>query len=224
MKKIVLTAVLVMLISLVMIAPAAADPGKRNIKGVVTGIKGDTITVQTRQGETYVVSVPPGVAIGPVDVGDTVLIKAAAGENDTWFARSVKVVGAGDDEDEDEIEIEDDDDGDAEGFRDHSAFCAEGKQEGPHPLAPKIAERYGVSADMVMDFFCDGYSMGAIMLAIKTSQMEGVDAAPGDLLLMRAEGEGWGRIWQELRLIGSEKEGHSPPGWLKRPAHAGPKK
>jgi hypothetical protein len=59
------------------------------------------------------------------------------------------------------------------------------------------------------------------MLALKTSQLDGSDA--GELLEMRAEGKGWGKIWLEKGLIGSEKDGFSPAGLLKRPEHAGPK-
>jgi hypothetical protein len=61
------------------------------------------------------------------------------------------------------------------------------------------------------------------MLALKTSKIDGVDLDPGELLAGRALGKGWGQIWKDLYLIGSEKEGHSPPGLLNRPDHAGPK-
>ena len=166
-------------------------------------------------------TIPAGMDLSPIEAGDTVLIKAIAGEDGAWIARSIKQVGFGG-EDEDEIEIEDDD---LEGFRDHSAFCDEGKQDRPHPLATAIADRYeGVNEEMVMGYYCDGYSIGAIMLAVKTSQLEGVTDSIADLLGDRAEGKGWGLIWQDLGLIGSEKEGHSPSGLLKQPPHAGPKK
>ena len=138
-----------------------------------------------------------------------------------WLAISIKQVGGGNDkgnnDDKDKNKEKN------EGFKDNSAFCAEGKQEKPHPLAPKMAERFGVTEEMVMGYFCEGYSMGAIMLAIKTRQLEGMTDTPGDLLASRAAGNGWGQIWKELGLIGNEKEGHSPPGLLKRPDHAGPK-
>ena len=41
-----------------------------------------------------------------------------------------------------------------------------------------------------MGYFCNGQGMGAIMLALKTSQLSGAD--PDSLLAMRAAGEGWG--------------------------------
>jgi hypothetical protein len=71
-----------------------------------------------------------------------------------------------------------------------------------------------------MGYFCNGQGMGAIMLALKTSQLTGAD--PASLLAMRAAGEGWGQIWQELGLIGSEKDIKAPPGQLKKPAGNSP--
>jgi len=105
----------------------------------------------------------------------------------------------------------------------NSAYCAEGKQDKPHPFATKMAERYGVSEGWIMGYFCDGYGMGQIMLALKTGEIEGIGADPEILLDERANGLGWGVIWKGLGLIGSEREGHSPPGLLKRPDHDGPK-
>jgi hypothetical protein len=51
---------------------------------------------------------------------------------------------------------------------------------------------------------------------LRTSQLGEEVASPDDLLISRASGNGWGQIWKELGLIGSEKEGHSPPGQLKK--------
>ena len=59
------------------------------------------------------------------------------------------------------------------------------------------------------------------MLALKTGVIEGVEADPASLLAERSNGNGWGNIWKGLGLIGSEKQGHSPPGPLKKPEHAG---
>jgi hypothetical protein len=92
-----------------------------------------------------------------------------------------------------------------------SAYCGE-KKEKNHPVAEGIAETYGASTEEVMGYFCEGYSFGAIMLALQTS---GGDV--GGMLAKRKAGQGWGQIWKEMGLIGSEKEGHSPPGLLKKP-------
>lgn len=240
MKKTFIAVMLVLAIVLVAVGSVSAQKGKVNVKGEVTAVGSDTLTVTSSKGDTYVFTVPSGFDMSAVQVGDAVLVKATPGEGDTWLAQTIKLVGQGDDDDSESKGGGDDDDDDGskgkggdddddgnekpEGFKENSAFCAEGKQERPHPLAPKIAERYGVTEDLVMGYFCDGYSIGAIMLAIKTSQVEGMDVTPEDLLAGRRAGNGWGEMWKNLGLIGSEKSGHSPPGLLKKPDHAGPKK
>ena len=216
MKKTIVATTLVLLIALLAAAPVYAQKSKINIKGEVTAMDVGTLTVATNKGETYTITIPDAMGVGAVQAGDSVLVKATAGEGGTWIAESIKLVGNGNDKNDDN-EVK------AEGFKDNSAFCADGKQVKPHPLAPKIAERFSVSEKMVMDYFCDGYSIGAIMLAIKTSQMEGVTASTGDLLADREAGNGWGVIWKDLGLIGSEKNGQSPPGWLKKAERAKPK-
>lgn len=211
MKKILVATTLVLLIALSVVGPVSAQKNKINIKGEVTAIDSGSLTVASNKGETYIITIPGGMDVSAIKVGDSVLVKATTGQGGAWTAESVKQVGNGNDNANNNNNEEK-----AEGFKDNSAFCADGKQEKPHPLAPKIAERFGVSEKMVMDYFCEGYSIGAIMLAIKTSQLDGVSSTPGDLLESRADGNGWGLIWKDLKLIGSEKEGHSPPGLLKK--------
>lgn len=214
MKKIFSIAILVILIMLLGAVPALAIPGKGAIKGEVVAVDPDerTVTLETKRVEFVVVNLPPDFDFESIAVGDWVLVKGEAGEDGTLDAEWVKQIGKGRGKGNDDK---------SEGSKDNSAFCDEDKQEKPHPLAEKIGERFGVGEEWVMDYFCDGYGMGAIMLALKTSQLGGSDAE--DLLGQRAEGQGWGQIWKEKGLIGSEKEGHSPPGHLKRPDHAGPK-
>jgi len=216
MKKTFVATTLVLLIALLAVGPAYAQKNKINIKGEVTAMEDGTLTVASNKGETYIITIPDAM-VSTVQVGDSVLVKATAGEGGNWIAESIKLVGNGKDKnDNDEKEK-------PEGFKENSAFCADGKQVKPHPLALKMAERYGVTQDWVMERFCDGYSIGAIMLAIKTSQVEGMTASPDELLADRAAGQGWGLIWKELGLIGSEKNGQSPPGLLKKAEHAKPK-
>jgi len=218
MKKTFVATTLVLLIALLAVGPVYAQKNKINIKGEVTAINDGTLTVTSNKGETYTLTIPDAMDVSAVQVGDSVLVKATAGEGGNWIAESIKLVGNGDDKSDNNEEQN------TEGFKDNSAFCADGKQLKPHPLAPKLAERYGVTQDWVMERFCEGYSIGAIMLAIKTSQVEGMTASPDDLLADRAAGQGWGLIWKDLGLIGSEKNGQSPPGLLKKAEHAKPKK
>lgn len=212
MKKTLVAMTLVLLIALSVVGPVSAQKNKINIKGEVTAVDGGTLTVASNKGETYIITIPAGMDVSTIKVGASVLIKATAGQGGAWIAESVKQTG----NENDNAQNNNDDEDKAEGFKENSAFCADGKQEKSHPLAPKIAERFGVSQVMVMEYFCEGYSIGTIMLAIKTSQLEGVTSTLDDLLTSRADGNGWGLIWKDLGLIGSEKEGHSPPGLLKK--------
>jgi len=222
MKRIVITTILILMLSLLVTGSVSAQKGKVNINGQVSEIGGGTITVLSNKGETFVVSLPAGFDTSSIQQGDSVLIKAVQGDGGNWVAISIKLLGKGnDDMDEDENEVDDDEL--AEGSKLNSAYCMDGKQEKPHPLAAKLADRYGVTEQWVMGYFCNGYGMGAIMLALKTSQIDGIDATPETLLTERSNGVGWGNIWKNIGLIGSEREGHSPPGLLKKPDHAGPK-
>jgi hypothetical protein len=216
MKRIFVISLIVLMLALSVAGPALAQKGKVNINGKVTAVDDNTLTILSKKGETFVVTVPEGFITGSIQVGDSVLVKAVAGEDGAWIAQSIKEIGPG---------IANDDTGDdlAEGSKYNSAYCADGKQEKPHPFATRMAERYGVDEEWVMGYFCAGHGMGAIMLALKTSQMDGVNVDPETLLAERESGNGWGQIWQEYKLIGKEKEAHSPPGLLKKPDFAGPK-
>ncbi len=216
MKKLITFSIFVILATLLMASPALAIPGKGAVKGEVTAVGPEpgTLTIETKRGEFVTVTVPGGFEKGEIVEGDWVLVKGSASESGAieaeWFKRIGKGRGKGDDQDK------------PEGKKENSAFCADGKQEKLHPLAAKVGERFeAVDKNWVMETFCDGFSMGAIMLALKTSKLEG--STPVELLERRGEGEGWGQIWKGLKLIGSEKDGHSPPGLLNRPDHAGPK-
>jgi len=177
------------------------------ITGEVVAIDGETLTVHTTEGETFLVIVPDDFDISTLQVGDLVLVKGIVVEEGVIEAYSITLLGE-----------DDEDDGGKAG---NSAYCAEGKKDNPHPMALKLSERYGVTVEWVMGYFCDGYGMGAIMLALKTGEIEGFDIDPDALLAARAEGQGWGQIWKELGLIGNQKDGESPSGHLKKPDHAG---
>jgi RNase P/RNase MRP subunit p29 len=220
MKKILVTTLLALLVAMLVVGSASAQKDKVNIKGEVISFDAGTLTVQSNKGETFVVIVPAGFDMSAIQVGTSVLIKGRTAQDGSIEADSIKLVGKGS---HDGNGDNDDEKEKPEGFKDNSAFCAEGKQVKPHPLAAKMAERYGVTEEWVMSRFCEGYSIGAIMLAIRTSQIEGMTATPDDLLAKRTAGNGWGLIWKELGLIGSENSGQSPPGLLKKPDHAGPK-
>jgi hypothetical protein len=215
MKQIIQITILILMLSLMTAGPAAAKNDKININGEVTAVGAGTITVHSNKGITYEIALPDGFDV-PIQVGDRVLIKGHVNEDGSVTAESVKLLGKGNDRDntdEDQFEA----------GKGNSAYCSEGKQEKPHPFAARMAARYGVTEDWVMGYFCEGYGMGQIMLALKTGEIEGIDTDADTLLFERGNGVGWGNIWKRLGLIGSERESQSPPGLLKKPDHAGPK-
>jgi len=220
MKGLLIAAVLALMLSLLAVGSVSAKNDKINIKGEVTDVGAGTITVLSNKGVTYVVTLPEGFDPDSIRVGDSVLIKGRVIGDNSVTAESVKLVGKGNDKDDgDEGEDQ------AEGGKENSAYCADGKQEKSHPFAVKMAEHYGVDEAWVMGYFCNGYGMGSIMLALKTSRLDGALVDADTLLAERGEnGVGWGQIWQGQGLIGKEKAGHSPPGLLKKPEdHPGKK-
>ena len=211
MKKIMVVALLVLVLAALAAAPALAKPGQVNIKGEVMALGTGTLTIQTAQGETVTVTLPAGFDPTTLAVGDWVMVKGSLQPDESILAVWVKEIGPrSDDDDEDGV------------GRMNGAYCSGAKLDRPHPVAVKLAESYGVTTEWVMGHFCSGHGMGAIMLALKMG--DGEVAKADALLAKRASGMGWGQIWKEEGLIGSEREGESPPGWLKKPDHAGPKK
>ncbi len=203
MLKKTIFAVLAALMALALAAPALAAPGNKVIKGEVTVVGGSTFTVLTQKGETVEVIPPAGFDLATLKVGDMVMVKGRLQPDGKLAAEWVKMPGMSADDDMDK----------PEGSKDMSAYCS-GAQSQPHPVAAKLAEKYGVTVEWIMGYFCQGVGMGQIMLALRTAQVTGGD--PAALLAQRSEGKGWGEIWKESKLIGSEKSIQTPPGWLKK--------
>jgi len=111
-------------------------------------------------------------------------------------------------EPEDEgLEVPDEDEDDGGGY-----FCA--NKDVRHPVGRALTRVYDVTYAEVMGWFCDeGMGFGQIMLALQTADVIGEDA--WELLALRAQGQGWGKIWQSFDLIGNR-------GGNGRPDHAGP--
>jgi len=175
------------------------DPTEVEFTGTVTSIDLDegTFTVETEDGEVFTVVPPEDFDLESLQVDDEVEVEGTLDEDGTVLAISVKIKVA---DDEDEINY----------------FCQPETEE-QHPFAEGIAETYGVETEQVMAWFCeDGFGFGQIMLALQSSQASESD--PGELLARRSAGEGWGKIWISIKLIGRESDAH-PPG---RPEDAGP--
>ncbi len=214
MKKYLITILIVVLLSLTIAGAGSAKAKNAVVKGEVTALGEGTLTLESRKDGTVVVTLPADFDSSTIKIGDTVMVKGTRQADGLLVAATVRVLGA-DEEDNEQADGKTEESGKA-----NSAFCSPGKKDKDHPLAGKLAAQYGVSPDWVMGYFCNGQGMGAIMLALKTSQLSGAD--PASLLAMRSAGEGWGEIWQELGLIGSEKDIKAPPCQLKKPASTSP--
>lgn len=217
MKKIYLFFALFLVLgfAFINVTPTAAVGPKVNVKGQVVSISTEGILeIETKKGETVLVSLPEGEEFPDLEVGDYVHVKGTLLLTGKVVADWVRVISSEEysEEDEDYGEEEEDDEAKSE-----SAFCDPDKDKGSHPLAAKIAERYGKSEEEIMVYFCDGFGFGQIMLALQTDQ----ENLPS-MLEERKEGKGWGQIWKEMGLIGQPAQASSPPGHLKRPDHAGP--
>jgi hypothetical protein len=211
MKKTIKLTFIMVMILLMTTATASAKSDKLMVKGEVLEIGVGTLTVESIKGEAYVISVPEDLDLADILVGDIVLIKAYPDEDGGWVANFVV-----------ETELEDESEAgeetsETEGGKENSAYCSDEKQEKDHPFAVKLAAKYDVTVEYVMTYFCDGFGMGQIMLALKTSQIEGIDADADALLAERGSGKGWGKIWKDHGLIGAAKNGNTPPGLLNKP-------
>jgi hypothetical protein len=207
MKKMIYVLILAVLLMSFAVLPVSAKSPV--VKGEVTAINGDAITVLTGSGQSVIIIPPAGFDLSSIVIGDAVIAKGKFQADGSLVADWVKKV-VSEPADEDTAEG---------GKAANAAFCADGKKQAPHPMAVVLAEKYGVTTDWVMENYCKGYSIGAIMLALKTHQISGASA--DDLLARRSGGEGWGAIWQEQHMIGNEKDANPHPGLLKKQTKPG---
>ncbi|MBX3058208.1 MAG: FecR domain-containing protein [Anaerolineae bacterium] len=76
------------------------------------------------------------------------------------------------------------------------------------PTGLTLAQRYGVSYDEIMGWFCAGFGFGTIDLAYSLSQETGADVAV--IFTMSASGMGWGQI--RTQLLGNPGGNNGNPG------------
>ena len=80
MKKSILTILLLLAIVIPSFNTASAQNDKINIKGEVKAINGDVLTVETKKGAIYDITIPADLELSGIEIGDSVLVKATAGE------------------------------------------------------------------------------------------------------------------------------------------------
>lgn len=216
--KILLLSGIIVLLMISAIGSAAAK-AVGNPKGEIIEInEGDEmLTLQTKDGE-ITVYLPDDFDYTSIKEEMIVVVKG------TWISETeieaewVKPADEDDLEEEEEIEKpEEPEEGEEPEEVFDSPWC-NGQKEGYHPVVAKIAVWYGESTGVTVEeihtWFCEGHSLGQIMLALTTQMLDGSD--PGETLDIRGSGIGWGVIWKEKGLIGNAREGE-PPGWAKKP-------
>ena len=66
----------------------------------------------------------------------------------------------------------------------------------PHPMGESIAEKFEVSYEQVMTWYCGGDAFSDILLALETTKL--VEDQEVETLLERLENESWEEIWGDL--------------------------
>ena len=106
-----------------------------------------------------------------------------------------------------EVELEDEDDDDMDDDdMEPGAVCS---GDLTHPVLSELAESYEVDYETLKDYFCQGFGVGEIKLALQTAAREDVGETFDQILDRRStdgmKDVGWGEIWQDLGLIGKGK-------------------
>ena len=188
------TALLALSFSLVM-----AKTEKVNLEGEITAVDEatPTITVTTADSEDFTIYFSPeyDFTFTQADIGSFVHVKAEYQEDGTLLALWVKPVDESEEDDDDKAE---------------SAYCS-GEKETAHPAIIVLASRFEKEVDDLMGYFCEGFGVGQIYLALQTEKVTGEDYE--SLLALRKDGQGWGEIWKDLDHNGKPKDDDkTPPG------------
>jgi hypothetical protein len=97
-----------------------------------------------------------------------------------------------------EVELKDKDDDDI----DDGSVCS---GEIIHPALESLAMTFGVAYEELLPYFCEqNFGIGEIKHALETAEHEDVEMTWQELLAWR-HNAGWGEIWQDLGLIGKDK-------------------
>jgi hypothetical protein len=86
--------------------------------------------------------------------------------------------------------------------KNNNSRCDNRTQQQPEGL--RLAQRWGVTYDEIITWFCKGFGFGEIDLAYGLSQSSGVPVS--DIFSMRSSGLGWGQIKKKLNGMGSSTQ------------------
>jgi len=158
--------------------------------GTVASVGTDSFELDVA-GMLYTVLPPAGFDLTTLMVGDTVEVVGTIDATGLVTATSIVLVT------EEEVEYQ------------KSGFYCE-NPDATHPVVQKIAEKNSVPYEEVLAFFCGTdeighHGLGEIMLAYTTAASLGDGTTAADILQMREEIGGWGKVWKELGLKGKDK-------------------
>lgn len=221
--RILLIFSLVVVLSLTAAGAVSANRGG-NPKGTITAIDeaAQSFTLETDDGP-ITVYLPEGFDLDSIAVDMYVVVRGDWDGETAIYAITVRETTPEDETEDDDDDVEepedgDDDDDDGEDNGNHQNVYCTGRKDHAHPMATGLANTYGMSEGEVMNMFCNGFSIGEIMLALQTRQMNGTPVE--DSLAQRQNGQGWGQIWREAGLIGNAEHG-TPPGQADKPVNPG---
>jgi hypothetical protein len=153
--------------------------------GTVTGLAGSDFLF-TPKGSADVLTVTP--TDGYIAMEGDVVIVTGWQEGDMIVDASVEVLFKGDGSD----------------LVKQGHFCT--MLDDTHPVAQRLAEENGMYYEQVMSWFCVGnFGFGEIKNAFKAGTMLDGDHTVAEILAMKEEMGGWGKVKQELGLIGKDK-------------------
>jgi hypothetical protein len=184
---VVVLAAVVLVVVIAQPLAAKDNTGEIEVKGTVVSINaaGGTFQVQEKDGSIHTIVATSNFDFTSLKVGDTVEVKGTLNADGSVAALSIKIEQAGD--------------------KSLSYYCTQ--TEVQHPVGARLATQYEMPYATLQGWFCEGFGWGQIKHALRTAKLTDGDAA--DLLQMRRDGMGWGRIWQGLNLIGRSRQ--DPP-------------
>ncbi len=216
MKKTLMIVLITVFLTMFLTGNVLAEKESPVIRGEIIAINQaeETISISTEDGNIVVIHVPKRFDFDKVSIGSLVQAKIQKSQSSLVIADWIKEINQGDDdlETEEEEEKEDKNKEEFEG-KSNSSYCSD-KKESEHPFAAAISDTYSTSVSVVMDYFCQGYGFGEVMLALQTNQINNEEVST--MLDLRRSGQGWGQIWQDMKLIGNRDKAKSPPGQLKK--------
>jgi hypothetical protein len=180
------------LVGAVTLLAASLAQAQAAISGEVVVIDGLTneITIQTDEGELITVIPPDDYDLSELTIGDSISLDGDFA-GDVFVAEEIEIT-----------ELDEDDEDDVDFDSDKGGYYCENRDD-PHPALNRLAQAYDWDYADLIEWFCEGrFGVGEVKHALSTSEQLGGDPSPEEILQMKRDLGGWGRVWQELGLKG----------------------